>query len=147
MIIQIETALAAFLTARFLQLTPIVRAPVRAATSNVPMPEDRSVVICSCGKPDNQGGGMHDIVVSCAVFSPVIKTVTPATHAAIEVGLTAAFEEQAQEDAILALLAQEITAALPTHTCAGCYVEGWQPGREDTAWQPTYDVKIAIDPV
>ena len=90
---------------------------------------------------------MHDVTMSCMVRSPVIKAVTPATHTAIEVGLSAAFEEQDQESEILALLAQEITAALPTHTCVGCHVDGWQPGREDTAWQPTYDVKIAIDPV
>lgn len=145
MIIQLETALAAFLTSRFAQLTPVVTAPARPGTSSVPMPEDRSVVIVLCGKPDHQGGGMHDVVMSLMVRSPVIKSVTPATHTAIEVGVSAAFDIQSTE--ILALLAEKITAALPTHTCVGYHVEGWQPGREDTAWQPTFDVKIGIDPV
>lgn len=145
MIIQLETALAAFLTARFAQLSPAVTAPVRPGTSNVPMPEDRSVVIVLCGKPDHQGGGMNDVVMSFVVRSPLIKSVTPVTHTAIEVGVSAAFDSQSTE--ILGLLAEKITAALPTHTCVGYHVEGWQPGREDTAWQPTFDVKIGIDPV
>lgn len=145
MIIQLETALAAFLTARFAQLSPVVTAPVRPGTSNTPPPEDRSVVIVLSGKPEHQGGGMHDVVMSFMVRSPVIKSVTPVTHAAIEAGVSAAFGIQSTE--ILELLAEKLTAALPTHTCVGYHVEGWQPGREDTAWQPTFDLKIGIDPV
>jgi len=146
MITQIETAVATFITARFAAASPVVTAPVREATTNKPLPEDRSIVIVMAGKPDHQGGGMYDVPVNCIVRSPAdVKGVTPASHAALEAALAAAFG--VQEEEIRAALASAVTAKLPQNTCCGYHVVGWQPGKEDTNWVPYFEVKLGIDPV
>lgn len=145
MITQIETAIAAFIAARFAAADPVVTAPVREATSNKPPPEDRTIVVVLCGKPQHQGGGMYDVPINCIVRSPAdVKGVTPATHAVVEAALAAAFG--IQETEILTALNTAVVAALPSNTCIGYHVEGWQPGREDTSWLPSFEVKLGIDP-
>jgi len=146
MITQVETAVAAFLRARFAGADPAVTAPVVEATTNKPPPEDRSVVVVLCGKPDHQGGGMYDVPVNCIVRTPEgVKGVTVTSHAAVESALAAAFGVQSPE--ILTALTAAITAQLPQNNCCGYHVEGWQPGREDTSWVPSFQVKLGIDPV
>lgn len=146
MITQIETAIASFIAARFAAASPVVTAPVRAATSDKKMPEDRTVVIVLSGKPDHQGGGMYDVPINCIVRSPAdVKGITPASHAAVESALAAAFG--LQETEITSAMAVAITAQLPQNTCCGYHVAGWQPGREDTNWLPSFEVKLGIDPV
>lgn len=145
MITQIETAVANFIAARFAAADPVITAPVIKATTNTPPPEDRSVVVVLCGKPDHQGGGMYDVPVNCIVRTPEgVKGVTPASHAAVEAALAAAFG--VQEPEILTTLTAAITAQLPSNTCCGYHVAGWQPGREDTSWVPSFEVKLGIDP-
>lgn len=145
MITQIETAIANFIAARFAAASPVVTAPVRAATSDKKMPEDRTVVVVVCGKPDHQGGGMYDVPINCIVRSPAdVKGITPASHTLVEEGVAAAFG--IQEPEILAALNTAIVAQLPQNTCCGYHVQGWQPGREDTNWLPSFEVKLGIDP-
>lgn len=146
MITQIETALEAFITAQFAAASPVITAPVRAATGNVPMPEDRSVVVVLGGKPEHQGGGMYDVNVNCLVRSPSdVKGITPGSHAAIEAAVGEVFG--VQDSDILAALSSAITAQFASHTCCGYHVVGWTPGREDTNWLPSFEVKIGLDPV
>lgn len=145
MITQIETAIAAFIAARFAAADPVVTAPVREATNNKPPPEDRTIVVVMCGKPEHQGGGMYDVPVNCIVRSPSdVKGVTTATHATVEAAVSAAFG--IQEPEILTALNTAVVAQLPQNTCCGYHVTGWQPQREDTGWLPSFEVKLGIDP-
>lgn len=145
MITQIESAVAAFLRTRFAAADPVVTVPVIEATTNKPPPEDRSIVVVLCGKPSHQGGGMYDVPVNCIVRSPEgVKGVTVASHAAVESALAAAFG--VQEPEITTALAAAISAQLSQNTCCGYHVEGWVPGKEDTSWVPSFEVKLGIDP-
>jgi hypothetical protein len=140
MIIDLENAVAAYLTSKL--PSKLVGTPyeVRAATNKSQPPGDRSMVIVRCESAPGQGGGLVLAQVQIITSSPAdVATVSVASHAAVESAVNACFTASDQADFNTA-----IAAGVTGKRGGGFFNEGNQPGSEGTAWQPYLSIVCGL---
>ena len=111
---------------------------VRPGRSQEDDPGDRSVVVVLCGEVINFRESLKEAQLSCFVRSPAdVDGVTLETHGALTLA-----PETAWGSANAAAWGTALAAVATGWTGGGFYREGWNGGREDTAWLPALGVKV-----
>ncbi len=142
MITNIETALAAWLQGLLDAASLAKPAVALPAVSQSIAPMDRTVVICLVHDLPHDGGNHYRAMLRFTVESPAdVKGVTPATHAAVEAVVSGAFKSAND-----AALNTALTAHAAGFSQGGYFVNGWQPGTQQSGWVPHFDVILGVVP-
>ena len=141
MITQTEQAVVAW-------LTPILAAngslsgmeyEVHGAVDHGVQPGDRPLVIVRCQDLPQSLPGLFEAALEHIVMVPADQGDATAHLAALEAAVMAAFTTGDETE-----LSSSVSTKLPGHTSGGWYVNGWQPGKEDTANVPYLSVKLGL---
>lgn len=151
MITDLEDAVAAVVSAVLEEDASLsaVDYVVRSSTTRAEVPGNASVVAVRLQQGDRSMVALIDAIAEIFVATPANNEDTPlANHRLLEKAVDRIFApgtvvgEGGDEETITEALAAEIESRVPGYTGGGFFNEGWQPGREDTYFQPSLRVKI-----
>lgn len=122
---------------------------VRSSTTREEVPGNASVIAVRVQQGDRSMVALIDAIAEIFVATPANNEDTPlANHRLLEKAVDRVFApgtilgEGGDEETIAQALATEIETRIDGYTGGGFFNEGWQPGREDTYFQPSLRVKI-----
>ena len=148
MITDLEEAVAATITAALALDATIAAVPyvVWASTTRSEVPGNKTVVAVRVQQGDRSMVALIDAVAEVFVATPANNESTSiASHKLMEKAVDRIFSpgtEIGEGITVAAYLSTAIEAAIAGYTGGGFFNEGWQPGRDDTNFQPTLRVKI-----
>lgn len=149
MITDLEDAVAATVTAALAEDATVTAIPysVWSSTTREEVPGDRTVVAVRVQQGDRSMVALVDAIAEIFVATPANNASTSiASHRAMEKAVDRVFSPGTTIGeapvTVAAYLSTEIEARLDGYTGGGFFNEGWQPGRDDTNFQPTLRVKI-----
>lgn len=151
MITNLEEAVAATIEAALDEDATIAAVPyvVWASTTRDEVPGNKSVIAVRLQQGDRSMVALIDAVAEIFVATPANNEDTPISgHRLLEQAVDRVFSPGTTigtgeaEKTVAAYLSDEIEARIVGYTGGGFFNEGWQPGRDDTAFQPALRVKI-----
>ena len=148
MITDLEEAVAATITAALALDDSIAAVPyvVWASTTRSEVPGNKTVVAVRVQQGDRSMVALLDGVAEIFVATPANNEDTSiAGHKLMEKAVDRVFSpntEIGEGITVAAYLSDEIEDRLTGYTGGGFFNEGWQPGRDDTNFQPTLRIKI-----
>lgn len=143
MISNLETAVANFLTTELAADATLsaVTYEVRGATSRDPLGGDRIAVVVGMEGIERRITILADGVAEIVVYAPMnVDGVTVAHQKLVEAAVERAFDATVNTDALSTINAA--IAAATGWTGAGYHVHGWQQGREETSFIPSFRVLV-----
>ena len=151
MITDLEEAVAAVVEAVMAEDTSLAGVPyvVRASTTREEVPGNASVVAVRLQQGERTMVALFDGIAEIFVATPANNEETSvAGHRLLEQALDRVFSpgttigEDEAEQSIAEAISAAIEARITGYTGAGFFNQGWQPGREETYFQPSLSVKI-----
>jgi hypothetical protein len=149
MITDLEDAVAAVVAAVMEADESLAGVPyvVRASTTRDEVPGNASVIAVRMQQGDRSMVALFDGMAEIFVATPANNEETSlAGHRALEQALDRVFSPGTtlgeEEISVAAALSEEIESRIPGYTGGGFFNQGWQPGREETYYQPSLSVKI-----
>ena len=146
MIAEIEAAVADYLR-DILTLDGTLAADtwrVSPATTVTKAPVSKTLVVVTAQSAPQTFEQLVEAMVEITVVTPADVPALAAAHTLCEQAVSNAFSEIVQGGDVATGIAAEITARLPAWQSGGIYVTGWQSGREDTSFTPSFAVKVGL---
>lgn len=141
---KIEAAVVAYQTAKLAadaSLSGITYA-VRSVTGQEK--GDRHEVVARAADIERPFPNLCEAIMETVVQTPADKPeITVADHGTVEQAIFTAWDKATHPTAA-ADLSTLIAVELPGWHGADFFVEGWQPGRQETNWLPVFRVKVGV---
>jgi hypothetical protein len=117
---------------------------VSPATAGPAAPKSKALIVVTAQSAPQTFPQLVEAMIEVTVVTPADVTALAAMHTLFEQAVDNAFSEIVHDGEVASNIGTELTARLPDWQGGGIAVTGWQTGREETNYTPSFSLKVGL---
>ncbi len=117
---------------------------VSPATGGLVAPKSKSLIVVAFQSAEKPFELLVEVMIEVTIVTPGDVSALASMHTLFEQAIDNAFSEIVQEGAMASGIAAQLTARLPDWGSGGVVPKGWQTGREETNYTPSFSLKVGL---